>query len=137
MAHGHHPESFTMEYVLMAASVVLVLISIFVAYTFYRKNPQIATNLKEKFSGLHKVIYNKYYVDEFYQGAVIKPLVGFSFFLWKVFDVVIIDGLANGLALMIKSFSSGGRKIQTGYLRNYLLIFVFGVIVILAYLVLK
>jgi NADH-quinone oxidoreductase subunit L len=137
MGHGHHPESFTMEYVLMAASVVLVLISIFVAYKLYRKNPQIATNLKEKFSGLHKVIYNKYYVDEFYQGAVIKPLVGFSFFLWKVFDVVIIDGLANGLALMIKSFSSGGRKIQTGYLRNYLLIFVFGVIVILAYLVLR
>ena len=58
MAHGHHPESFTMEYLLMAASVVLVLISIYFAYTLYRKNPQVATNLKEKFSGLHKVIYN-------------------------------------------------------------------------------
>ncbi|MBD3217468.1 MAG: NADH-quinone oxidoreductase subunit L [candidate division Zixibacteria bacterium] len=137
MAHGHHPEGFTMEYILMAASVVLVLISIFVAYTLYRKKPEIAANLREKFSGLHKVVYNKYFVDEFYQGAVVKPLVGLSFFLWKVFDVVVIDGLANGLAYMIKSFSSGGRKIQTGFLRNYLLIFVLGVVVFLAYVVLR
>jgi NADH-quinone oxidoreductase subunit L len=137
MGHGEHHDSFTMEYILMAASVILVLISIFVAYMFYRKNPQIATNLKAKFSGLHKIIYNKYYIDEFYQGVIIRPLVNVSKFLWVVFDVHIIDGLANGLAYMIKSFSSTGRKIQTGYLRNYMLIFVFGVIIILAYTVLK
>ena len=88
-------------------------------------------------TGLHKVVYNKYYVDEFYQGAVVKPLVGLSFFFWKVFDVVVIDGLANGLAYMVKSFSSGGRKIQTGFLRNYLLIFVLGVVIYMAYVVLK
>ena len=80
---------------------------------------------------------NKYYVDEIYHSSIVRPLVGISLFFWKVFDVVVIDGLANGLAYMIKSFSSGGRKIQTGYLRNYLLIFVFGVIIILAYLVAK
>jgi NADH-quinone oxidoreductase subunit L len=137
MAAGHHPKGFTMEYVLMAASVVLVLISIYVAYRLYRKSPQIATRLRERFAGIHKVIYNKYYVDEFYHGAVVKPLIGLSLFFWRFFDVVIIDGLANGLAFMIKSFSSGGRKIQTGYLRNYLLIFVTGVIAYMAYLVLR
>ena len=137
MGHGEHHGGFTLEYILMASSVVLVLISISIAYVLYRKNPQIATNLHKKFSGIHKVLLNKYYVDEFYHTVVINPLVVLSKFFWKVIDVVIIDGLANGLAFMVKSFSSGGRKMQTGYLRNYLLIFVSGVILILAYLVMK
>ena len=137
MGHAEHHASFTMEYILMACSVILVLISISVAYLLYRKNPQITTKLQKKFSGIHKLVYNKYYVDEAYQTVIINPLVVISKFLWKVVDVVFIDGLANGLAYMIKSFSSSGRKMQTGYLRNYLLIFVLGVILILAYLVLR
>ncbi len=137
MHAGHAHESFTMEYILMAASVILVLISIFVAFTLYRRKPELAENIRQKFSGLHRVVYNKYYVDEFYFASVVRPIVVGSQFLWKVFDVVIIDGLANGLAYMVKSFSAGGRKIQTGFLRNYLLIFVFGVIILMAYVVLK
>lgn len=136
IAHGHHVDH-SLEYILMGASVLLVLIAIFVAFTFYLKNPQIATSLKQKMSGLHKVIYNKYYVDEIYFGAIVKPLVALSFFLWKVFDVVIIDGFANGLAYMIKSFSGSWRKMQTGYLRSYLVVFVFGVVILIGYLVVK
>ncbi|MCK4655625.1 MAG: NADH-quinone oxidoreductase subunit L, partial [candidate division Zixibacteria bacterium] len=121
------------EYMLMAITIVLVLVAIYFAYLFYVRRPELSTRLKQRLSGLHKLIYNKYYVDEIYQVLIVNPIVNFSLFLWKVIDVAIIDGLANGLAAMVKSFSSSGRVIQTGYLRNYALLFVFGVIVVLAY----
>jgi NADH-quinone oxidoreductase subunit L len=127
----HHAHST--EYLLMAITIVLALASIYCAYLFYVRRPELSTRLKQKLSGLHKLIYNKYYVDEIYQALIVNPIVNFSLFLWKVIDVVIIDGFANGLAAMVKSFSSSGRVIQTGYLRNYALLFVFGVIVVLAY----
>jgi len=130
---AHHAHST--EYLLMALSVVLVLVSIYFAYLLYLKKPALATSMREKFSGLHKLIYNKYYVDEIYQALVVRPLVNFSIFLWKVVDVVLIDGFANGLAFMVKSFSSSGRTIQTGYLRNYALLFLGGVIVVLAFFI--
>jgi NADH-quinone oxidoreductase subunit L len=84
---------------------------------------------------LHKLIYNKYYVDEIYHTIVVQPVISFSRFLWKVVDVVIIDGFANGLAALVKSFSTSGRIIQTGYIRNYALLFLGGAIVVLAYFI--
>jgi NADH-quinone oxidoreductase subunit L len=123
------------EYLLMAISVILVLASIYFAYLCYVKRPELATNLKKRMSGVHKIIYNKYYVDEIYAALIVKPVVNISLFLWKVFDVAIIDGIVNGLASTVKSFSTSGRLIQTGYLRNYALMFVGGAIVILAYFI--
>ncbi|MBU1320090.1 MAG: NADH-quinone oxidoreductase subunit L [candidate division Zixibacteria bacterium] len=130
---AHHAHST--EYLLMAISVALVLVSIYFAYLLYLKKPQMATSLQKKFSGLHKLIYNKYYVDEIYSAIVIRPIVNLSLFLWKVVDIVLIDGFVNGLASMVKSFSSTTRTIQTGYLRNYALIFLGGAVIVLAFFI--
>jgi len=130
---SHHAHST--EYLLMAISVALVLVSIYLAYLLYLKKPQMATSLRKKFSGLHKLIYNKYYVDEIYSAVVVRPVVNLSLFLWKVVDVVLIDGFVNGLASMVKSFSSTTRTIQTGYLRNYALIFLGGAVIVLAFFI--
>jgi NADH-quinone oxidoreductase subunit L len=58
-------------------------------------------------------------------------------FLWKKFDVLVIDGTANGIASMIKWGSGVIRKTETGYLRNYTLSLVFGAMLILAYFILR
>ena len=121
---------------LMAASVVLVLIAIFLAYLFYLKRTELATSFREKLSGVHKTLLNKYYVDELYGAVVIRPVIYFSLFLWKVFDVVIIDGFINGSAAFYGEISDFLRTGQTGRLRTYATVFVFGVVVIIAYLVL-
>ena len=124
-----------MEIGLMAASVVLVLIAIFLAFTFYNKRTELATAWREKLSGLHKVLLNKYYVDEIYHAVVVRPLIGISIFLWKFVDVMVIDGIANGSAFLYQISSEGFRKVQTGRVRSYATAFVVGVVVILAYLV--
>lgn len=127
----------TLEHLLMGASIMIVLIGIFLAFSFYIKNPQLPKRLTEKYRAIYKILSNKYYVDEIYSAVFVRPLLKLSTFLWQVFDVRIIDGTANGSAFLIKWFSNITRKLQTGYFRNYALSLFLGVIVILGYLILK
>ncbi len=132
-SHGENHHSHVTEYLLMTISVLFVLLMIYFAYVAYIRRPQLATSLRERFAGIHKVVYNKYYVDEIYAAVIVRPLIVISMFLWKVIDVAIIDGIANGLAYMVQSFSGSTRVMQTGYLRNYALMFLGGAIVVLAF----
>lgn len=127
----------TMELILMVGSVVLVLIFIYLAYYMYNKNTAVAGKLRSSFSGIHKLLYGKYFIDELYGAVIVRPIVNGSLFLWKVFDVVIIDGLLNGLATLIGDMSKGLRPVQTGNLRTYATIFLLGVIVIIGYALLR
>lgn len=125
---GGHDTS--LEYTLMASSVVLVIISIFIAFYLYRKNTELTGKLRSGLSGVHKLLYGKYFIDELYGAIVVRPLVNFSFFLWKIVDVVIIDGLINGLATVIGDISTVLRPIQSGKIRSYATIFIIGVIIL-------
>jgi NADH-quinone oxidoreductase subunit L len=130
-----HPAST--EYLLMALSVVVALLGIFFAYRFYVKSPDLPKSLAQRFSFPYKLLLNKYYVDELYFKVVVNPLLKFATFLWQFFDVKVIDGFANGLANTVNWFAGMGRKVQTGYVRNYALGMVFGALLILAYFILR
>ena len=121
----------------MVASVALVLIAIYLARMFYNKRPELATDFREKLSGIHRVLLNKYYVDEIYGAILVRPVVYLSLFLWKMVDVVFIDGLINGLATSYSDVSQFLRGVQTGRVRSYATLFVIGVLVLMAYVVLR
>jgi NADH-quinone oxidoreductase subunit L len=127
--------SATMEWLLMGASVALVLISIYMAYYFYRRKTEAATSLAEKLSGVKTTLANKYYVDEFYGATVVRPLVYFSLFLWKVVDVIFIDGFLNGMAKLWRDISDFLRYGQPGRVRNYATTFAVGVLILIAWFV--
>ena len=132
---GAHSPS--LEYVLMIISIMIVLIGIFVAHRLYIQNPETPKKLAERFKTPYRIIFNKYYVDEFYSMVIVKPVINFALFLWKVFDVMIIDGTANGIASLTKWMGELFRRTETGYLRNYALSLIFGAILILAYFVFR
>jgi NADH-quinone oxidoreductase subunit L len=122
------------EWGLMLVSVALVLVSIYLAYLLYNKRTEIATSLRERFSLLHKVLLNKYYIDEFYGAIIVRPAVYLSLFLWKVFDVVVIDGFLDGSAARYQEISQFLRTGQTGRVRTYATLFVFGVVLVIAFM---
>ena len=134
-AEAHHDA--TLEYGLMALTIVLVLFSIYMAYYLYRKNTAKAGSLHKSFAGIHKAIYNKYWVDEFYGATIVRPIVNGSIFLWKIVDVLIIDGIANGLARIVGDMSETFRRMQAGYLRGYLTAFLIGVVLVIGFLVVR
>jgi NADH-quinone oxidoreductase subunit L len=143
MAHSHNAagqeahHDATIEYLLMGVTIVLVLISIYLAYYLYRKNIDKVTAIKQSVEGLWQLIYNKYYVDEFYGATVVRPIINGSIFLWKIIDVFLIDGIANGLAWLVGDMSETFRRMQGGYVRTYMTVFVVGAVVLIGYLVVR
>lgn len=125
----------SMEWLLMAASVTLVGVAILLARFFYLQKPEAATQLQQKFTGVHRILYHKYFVDEFFAATIIRPIVVLSLGLWKIIDVVIIDGIANGLALLVDGSGDTLRLTQSGRVRTAATIFAAGVALLIGYLI--
>jgi NADH-quinone oxidoreductase subunit L len=81
--------------------------------------------------GFAKVLYNKWYVDEFYDRFIVQPIIRASRFCWKVIDATIIDGVVNAVGWGSRGFGWGISMFQTGSVNTYAFILTVGVLVIL------
>jgi NADH-quinone oxidoreductase subunit L len=80
---------------------------------------------------------NKFNVDRLYGRTIVLPGKAFAEFCASVFDKRIIDGAANGVAWVVSRTAQGVRHVQTGYVRNYGAIFLFGVVAVLTAMFLR
>ncbi|PLX84302.1 MAG: NADH-quinone oxidoreductase subunit L [Desulfuromonas sp.] len=131
-AHGSHAT----EYGLMGISVGIGIVGIFIAWVMYIKNPEIPGKLATNFATLHRAIFNKWYIDEIYDALFVNPCKRFGTFLWKGFDVCVVDGVVNGVGRIVQAASAGMRATQTGFVHNYALAMVVGVVLIVGFYVL-
>ena len=134
--HGAHP-SHAIEWGLMGLSVVIALVGIAIAFTMYVKNTELPGKFVATFPTLHRAVYNKWYVDEIYDYVFVNPCKAAGQFLWKGFDVLVIDGVVNGVANVVMGFSGIFRYMQSGYVYNYAFTMALGVVVMLGYYVFK
>lgn len=125
-AHGTHAA----EYGLMAVSVAIAVIGIGLAWLMYVKNPQMPANFVASFKGLHRAVFNKWYVDEIYDALFVNPTKRLGTFLWRGFDVCVVDGVVNGTAWLVKGCSKALKYTQSGFVHNYAMTMVVGVLVI-------
>ncbi|WP_429885523.1 NADH-quinone oxidoreductase subunit L [Geoalkalibacter halelectricus] len=132
---GKQYVSHAAEYGLMSFVTAIVVIAIGLAYLMYLKRPELPGQLVAKVGGLHRAIFNKWYVDEIYDALFVKPTKKLGTFLWKGFDVVVVDGIVNGTGYLVRGFSGVLRLTQSGLVHNYALAMVVGVIVMVAYYV--
>jgi NADH-quinone oxidoreductase subunit L len=126
-----------LELFMMGVSVIIALTGIGIAYLFYVKNPSLPKRTAEKWKGLYKLVFNKYYVDELYEILFIKSLKNLGTGLWRGFDDFVIDGTINGIAYLIGWVSAALRKMQTGLVQNYAFSMVVGGIILVAYYVVR
>jgi NADH-quinone oxidoreductase subunit L len=118
----------SLEHTLSIVAVVAAAIGLAVAIWMYNKKVSRGTS-----QGLHKLLYNKYYVDELYFGAVVNPLIWLStHVLWKLIDAGTIDGAVNGVAKGATAIGDGLRHTQSGNTRSYAVWVIVGAIVIFA-----
>jgi NADH-quinone oxidoreductase subunit L len=123
---------------LMYVSVAMGLGGILIAYLFYVISPAVPDALARGFSGPYRWIYNKFYVDEFYDATVVSPMIdGSRELLWRVADVRIIDGVVNGAGATASGVGNLLRRAQSGYIRSYAGWVVGGAILVIAYMGLK
>jgi NADH-quinone oxidoreductase subunit L len=151
-AHEEPHISHAAEVGLMAFSVLIAVAGIWTAYRFYVRSPEIAERLKEQYGGAHRVLYNKYFVDELYDATLIRGTMKSSSGLWT-FDRRVVDGAVNGsgwvtvfaswISGLIDRYVVDGavnlvgrssqessfvfRRVQTGLIQNYALLMLAGV----------
>lgn len=134
---GHAAHDTTMEWILAGASLLWGLLGLALGYFVYLKKTSVAESFRTMGGGfVHRVLLNKYYVDEAYEGVFLRP--GFALsknILWKGVDAGLIDGLlVNGSALTVAIIGSILRIFQNGMVRFYAWSFTLGVTVYVLYL---
>ena len=123
-----------LEFTLMGVSTAIAVAGIWFAYFVWVKRRSIAENAAREFAPIHRLLLNKYYVDEIYDTAVIQPIkVASQEGLWRGFDVKVIDGAVNGAAAIVNSSANVLRRLQTGSVKTYAGSVFVGVVAILAY----
>lgn len=128
----HHAHlSATVEWGLIAVSVAVAAFGIVMAFRAYSQQPQLATSLRERFSGLHRMLLNKYWIDELYDAIAVKPVYEGSMRLWRFWDEKVVDGTVNGIGYFVEGCSAILRLFQTGYVGTYALFLSLGVLALL------
>jgi len=132
-AHGAG-DHIALERTLMLVSVVIAITGVGLAWYFFLRRPQAAERVAESAGPLHRLLLNKYYVDEMYDAAIVRPIQRLSErVLWKGIDAGVIDGTVNGAGEIISGSSSVLRRLQTGSVRAYAVSLFLGVVVVLGY----
>jgi NADH-quinone oxidoreductase subunit L len=106
---------------LMVFALLFAGVGILVAYWFYLKSTRVPAHLAERFSRLYDILIHKYYVDEFYNRLVVRPVrVGSEKILWQRVDAEAIDGvMVNGTGEKVAEVGSLLRRIQSGNIPSY------------------
>ena len=151
------------EWSLMLLSVAVAAAGIALAYLFYTKRPSIPERIYERFRGLYKVLYNKWYVDEIYDFLFVDGMCKGGGRAMGAFDREVVDGGVNGagwltrfLALLsmwwdrwivdgavrltgffVRMLSYPATMIETGRVQAYALFVVAGVLAFLGYYVVR
>jgi NADH-quinone oxidoreductase subunit L len=133
-AEASHEVAESMEWILMAVSVAAAAVGIFVSYRLYQ-NLDRMTAWKQRFAGLHKFLWNKWFVDEVYEGAIVKPIGGLSQLLWKKFDVAVIDRVVLSFGWVSEWTGQTLRLAQTGSLQVYAVVLLFGLVLTVGYMI--
>jgi len=126
------------EYVLMILSLAVAAAGIYGAWKVYINRVDLAETIAGRYERIHRLLMKKYYIDELYDAVVVKPTVmGSEKLLWKGFDVAVIDGALNGIARLVSLIALSFRKVQTGVAQMYAVVFLGGIVFIVAWLVLR
>ena len=125
------------EMLLMAATVVLILIMIFLARFFFVSKKQIPNADDAPMSLGKEIVYHKYYIDEIYEAIIVKPLNRVSALMYQFIEKSGIDGLVNLIGTSIVNWSQLLRLTQTGSLGFYVIAMVISIVALILITVIK
>ncbi len=121
---------------LLIVTPTLVILSIPISYFYFIKNRKIIESFKKTNQPLYNFLLNKWYIDEFYDSAIVNPIKKLGLFFWKKGDIGTIDKFGpDGISKMIKFLSNKSIKMQTGYIYDYAFVMLIGLSALITYLI--
>jgi len=114
----------------------LALSGVALAYYLYMVNTALPAQIQKRLQSVYTILENKYYMDWFNEHVLAKGARAVGFGLWRVGDQAIIDGaVVNGSWKAVAWAARWIRQVQTGYLYDYALTMVVGLVLMLTYFV--
>jgi NADH-quinone oxidoreductase subunit L len=118
---------------LMAVSVAAALAGLLVAWRMYLGGRADLARIGTPQNAVHRLLLNKYYVDELYDRAVVQPILALSRWCAETLDARVIDGAVDGVARTVERTAGRLRRYQTGFVMNYALSMLAGVVALLGW----
>jgi NADH-quinone oxidoreductase subunit L len=131
--------SFVAAAVLSAIAVAFGIVGLLVALRIYRRGIPApdADPLPQRLGVAGRLFQHAYYFDEAIAALVRGPVLRFTDWLNRGFDLGVIDGAVNGVARLVRDAGGRLRRVQTGLVRNYALGVVLGAVGLLVFLAVR
>jgi NADH-quinone oxidoreductase subunit L len=133
---GEHAVSLPIELIAIAASFVIGLFGLTMAYARYSSNEEWPRRFAQPLEIFLPFVERKWYVDELYTAYIVNPLRAAGEWFAQVFDRGVIDWTVNAVGSFSMSLSDPLRKLQNGHVPTYALSILVGVVAVVSYFVL-
>jgi NADH-quinone oxidoreductase subunit L len=113
----HHGE---FNVAIAAASTVLALAGIGLAWAIYRAQVITSESLRMVWGPIATLVERKYYMDELYEGLIVRHgLYRTACAIFEWFDTHVVDAAVDGSANITRRFGDGLRWVQSGSVQAY------------------
>jgi NADH-quinone oxidoreductase subunit L len=124
-----HELSHATEWTLIALSVAVAVGGLLLGWAWYtRGKGEVPDKIAAASPGFSALVADKFRIDELYDFVIVRPFNWLARVLWKVVDVLVIDGILNAAAFLTELTGDLLRFLQTGNVRNYALTLFLGLV---------
>jgi len=127
--HTMATASLGVQWTSTVLSVGIGLLGILAAWRIYGRGFQY----KENDNQLYQLVLHKYYVDEILDAVIVQPILWSGRTATRLLEGELLDAGGQAVAGGLRGISTGLRRLQTGYVRNYALAILIGVLLIILY----
>ena len=115
------------EWIGLAVGGLIAITGIAVAALVYLRRRELRLVIRERASAVHTFLFHKWYFDEIYDAAVVRPVAAFGRFARSVIETRFVQGaIVGGAVGLVRAGSSVARSVQSGYLRAYAALLIVG-----------
>jgi len=119
---------------LIGMAVAVALVSLALAWWIYGSGRVDPVAFRERLEPMATAAQQGWYVDRAYDVTIVQPAKAFARLTADVVDETVIDGAVNGVGGLVKRAASGGKLLQTGFVRTYALVLFLGAVLVLGFI---
>jgi NADH-quinone oxidoreductase subunit L len=131
----HAPDDWTLLGILAGLSTLAALGGAAAGYLAYNRPSERWRRLEDSFQPLWGAWEQAYGVDDLYGRVLVAPGRRLAEVGAFDFDARVVDGAVNGVGRLVRDVGEWARPLQTGFVRNYGVLFLAGALVVITWLV--
>jgi NADH-quinone oxidoreductase subunit L len=137
VGEAEHAAGGLSELTLSVIATAVALVGLILGWLIYGSGRVDWQRLRDRVAGPRRALAEGLFVDEAYGRGIVLPGKAAASFAATTVDVKVIDGAVNGTGRFVSRLATAGRRLQTGFVRTYVLAFLFGAVALLVVLAVR